>query len=280
MFGYDVSCDITLCNEVTRTGVDILPENDGNRGVSLDNTNESEVLIEGRVRVATGDDGALVINRGRPRVSLVTLSGGIDSVYTLVKLLRETDDVILAHHVHMMNREGRHRIEAERTAKIVAYCKNTFRDFHYTESAVDRRQLYSFGIDTITVAQETGSVCKSFTRDTGLLVDRWLIGFCIEEKQERDEDPDGESRRRDRLRHRLNAVAASCYPLDPPEFEVLDVISKLEEIEYIGPELTAMCWTCRTPIYADDIHEDPVECGECSTCLVMAKVRESLATDD
>ena len=41
------------------------------------------------------------------RTTLVMLSGGVDSVYRLVKLLRETDDEVLAHHVHLVNIEQR-----------------------------------------------------------------------------------------------------------------------------------------------------------------------------
>lgn len=39
---------------------------------------------------------------------LVLCSGGIDSTYQLVKMMRETDDIIVVHRVHMINPEGRH----------------------------------------------------------------------------------------------------------------------------------------------------------------------------
>jgi 7-cyano-7-deazaguanine synthase in queuosine biosynthesis len=52
-------------------------------------------------------------------ISLMMLSGGIDSTYVLARLLRETDDEILVHHVHFLNNSNRHIPEAAACKKIV-----------------------------------------------------------------------------------------------------------------------------------------------------------------
>ena len=89
--------------EEREDGDDPLSENDGNESVSLNNANELEISIKGRVQFTTGDDGALVIERGRSRVSLVTLSGGIDSVYILVKLLRVVSGLAYGRNTYFLN---------------------------------------------------------------------------------------------------------------------------------------------------------------------------------
>jgi len=80
--------------------------------------------------------------------SVVMLSGGIDSVAVLKQVLKETDDKIYAHHIHIKNNEGpnnikRYKAEALALRKIVPYMKKTFRDFNYSESTIDTRQIFS-----------------------------------------------------------------------------------------------------------------------------------------
>ena len=55
------------------------------------------------------------------------LSGGIDSVYLLKKLLVETNENIYAHHLHLINGEGkqieRYKLESIAVRKVVPYMK-------------------------------------------------------------------------------------------------------------------------------------------------------------
>ena len=73
------------------------------------------------------------------------LSGGIDSAYSLKKVLSETNEKLYVHHIHIKNNEGsdvkRYKMEAKALRKIVPYMKKNFRDFHYSESTIDVRQL-------------------------------------------------------------------------------------------------------------------------------------------
>ena len=73
------------------------------------------------------------------------LSGGIDSVSVLKRILLETDESLYVHHIHLKNNEGfefeRYKKESEAVRKIVPYMKKTFRNFNYTESTIDVKQI-------------------------------------------------------------------------------------------------------------------------------------------
>ncbi len=53
---------------------------------------------------------------------LVMLSGGLDSTACLVWALTETNEPVHVHHMHLVNWEGRHDVEAEACSRIIAYC--------------------------------------------------------------------------------------------------------------------------------------------------------------
>ena len=98
--------------------------------------------------------------------SVVMLSGGIDSVAVLKQVLKETDEKIYAHHIHIKNNEGpnnikRYKAEALALRKIVPYMKKNFRDFHYSESTIDVRQIFSITqFLNITTSEEEQFVLK------------------------------------------------------------------------------------------------------------------------
>lgn len=206
----------------------------------------------------SGAEGKLVIGRRKP-VTLIMFSGGVDSTYQLVKFLKETDDEILAHHVHFLNVEGRHQAEARRCREIVRFCRKEYRDFRYSETAIDHRGMPFYGYDIIAAGFEAGIVSHGYFMEHKRMVTRWLAGHCLEEKSSPE-----------RLPHVLACVAANCFPLSPPEFLRVKAVSKLEELNYLDPQLHRMMWTCRTPIRADNGFE---ECGVCQTCKVMVDVR-------
>ena len=205
------------------------------------------------------------LKRTRKRITLVMLSGGIDSVYALVKLLRESDDIVLAHHIHLVNHEKRAKLEAKACQSVVAYCKKHIRDFSYTESLIDRRKFKAFGMDVFTAAFEAGVVVHSFHADTGSLVDRWTVGTCAEDLEGFDpEDTDAH-----RTPSMMKAIEANCHPHKAPYFFNLPLVPKEQLIEYMGPELASMCWYCRQPVFADDGCAKP--CGKCHTCEIVKK---------
>lgn len=199
---------------------------------------------------------------GKPRrlATLVMFSAGIDSTYTLVKLLQETDDEIYAHHVHMVNVEKRHEVEARRSRAIADHCMKTIRKFNYSETSIDHRNMRWFGYDIISVGFEAGIVAHSFHMARKRPMDRWTIGTCEEEGHNEE-----------RFAHVLAACAANCYPTPPPPFFLLPLIPKADEIAYMPRPVVDLCWTCRRPVAGVD--GNPRECGTCKTCRLMLKVR-------
>src|ERR1051325_10054606 len=79
-------------------------------------------------------------------------SGGLDSTAMLVKLLEETPDELRVHHIRMANKEGREDAEQAAVERIVAYCRDRYRPFRYTESGLDFRGLEAIPIDYISIA--------------------------------------------------------------------------------------------------------------------------------
>lgn len=222
--------------------------------------------------------------RGRQKgyTRLILLSGGIDSTYLLAHALRETQDTVLVHHVHLKNIEGRDRAEAEACEKIVAYCRETYRDFKYTESTVDRRGFRAMGYDVITVAAEAGIAASNHYLETGKMPDFWMLGLNQEEAEElrapatvppTSQPPKGaQNASGDRLKYLLAVIAASCYPNDPPKYLRPVIKPKQELMTYMGKDLVDLCWTCRRPVHTDTGF---AECGKCTTCLLMGKIRQA-----
>lgn len=187
-------------------------------------------------------------------------SSGVDSTYTLVKLLRETDDTIYAHHIHMINQENRHEVEAARSRAIVQWCSENIRKVNYSESSIDHRQTLWFGFDIMAVGFEAGIIAHSYQLARGRPLDRWTIGTCLEEGHDQK-----------RFAHVEACVAANSYPHTPPPFFLYPLIPKVEEMAYLPPEVLDLCWTCRRPVLVKG--EVPQECGTCMTCNLMAKIR-------
>ncbi|MDF2235900.1 hypothetical protein P2H44_25400 [Albimonas sp. CAU 1670] len=193
------------------------------------------------------------------RTTLVMLSGGIDSVWTLMRLLRDTGDTVYAHHVHFLNEEGRHRVEAEACRAIVAHLAERFRSFRYSETAIDHRRMRWYGYDIVGVGFEAGICAHSYHLAQGRPMDRWTIGTCLEEGHDAE-----------RFVHVEACVAANCHPNPAPAFFLVPPVSKAREIEDLGPELAGLCWTCRRP------QPRPgggwLECGACKTCRLMGSI--------
>jgi hypothetical protein len=196
------------------------------------------------------------------RATVVMFSSGVDSSYTLVKLLTETDDDIYAHHIHMINPEMRHDVEAERARAITTWCNENIRKVRYSESSIDHRGLLWFGFDIMAVGFEAGILAHSFQIARGRRLDRWTIGTCLEEGHDEK-----------RFAHVLNCCAANCYPHDAPEFFLLPLIPKEREMAFLPAAVLDLCWTCRRPVTLPD--GGIRECGTCKTCKVMNGIRKA-----
>jgi len=194
--------------------------------------------------------------------SVLMLSGGVDSVAVLKQLLEETDDKIYAHHIHLKNNEGfnnikRYKVEALALRKIVPYMKKTFRDFHYTESTIDVRQLVGT-IPPYYEEEDEELTALSFIPDQtyyyligGILAklsnsNSIYIGTCTE-----DYDSTLQERQQNMDQIVEGAAYGNGYPFEVNIQRPHDKKTKRENIEYLGKELMDMVWYCRQPIKKD-----------------------------
>lgn len=202
------------------------------------------------------------------------LSGGVDSLYSLHHLLTTTDDELWVHHVHLVNREGRHHAEAQACADIVAWCRAHLRPFRYTESTIDHSAFELTGRDVLSVALEAGLIAQNAWPTARKHLDRWVLGYCLEESEEVVAGQTvGTSNRRAVIE---TAVHVTAHPIAPPPLAKLPLIAKQLELEALPPALAALAWTCRTPQLQAEFF---VECGTCKTCLLMETVRAKLSPE-
>ena len=201
------------------------------------------------------------------------LSGGVDSVALLKKLLEETDEDIYAHHFHLKNHEDYNfrKAEAKAIRKIVPYMKKTFRDFHYSESTIDVRQImnlrspdekdlrfacvpdqvyYSFLGGLLAKLTKSNIIYTAYCKEDWNGVSYGgLEEYSIKNRSKfiKDKIQEGAS-----YPHKISLKNTWENPL-----------SKKQEIEYIGEELMKMVWYCRYPIKENNKF---ISCNECRPC--------------
>src|SRR5262245_7463426 len=186
---------------------------------------------------------------------IVMWSGGIDSTFKLAYLLKETEYQVHAHHVHIVNHEG--RAAAERAACRALRPKlKAIRDFAYTESRIDHRQHQHIPFDMAIVAFEAGVVARTGNARGAEPFTHWTIGTHKAEGHYQ--------RRFDLYEPMVNAV---CFPQDYPAFEMGKVVTKQEEMTYlVDLGLLADCWYCRTPRAGKP-------CRTCGSCVEVKRAR-------
>ena len=187
-------------------------------------------------------------------ISLVMLSGGIDSAYARHKLLRETDDEVIAHHIHLITDHGRHIPEAEACKKIVSFCSTKVRPMMYTESSIDHRRFVVQGFDLIAAGFEAGMVASSFrvVHGSKKSIDRWIAGISAD-------DTITERRlNHARLTARYNTVVGAS-----PKLFLFPRLDVRDQIRSMPMELFEATWSCRFP---KNLPYHPAPCGTCSSC--------------
>jgi 7-cyano-7-deazaguanine synthase in queuosine biosynthesis len=193
--------------------------------------------------------------------TLVMFSGGMDSTAMLVKLLTQSQDELRVHHIRMANREMRARAEGYAAERILAYCRQHYRAFRYSESGLDFTSLEAIPIDYLSIAYVA---CQVAIDTPGC--NRIAVASLA-----RDTDIRNRSARQ---RQVFDAMYA-CYrarKLGEPQVEWIYPVydcSKDEVAGMLPPELMALTWSCRRPV------EKPggwAACGTCKACLARAGI--------
>jgi 7-cyano-7-deazaguanine synthase in queuosine biosynthesis len=198
------------------------------------------------------------------------LSGGVDSVYVLKKLLQETTDDVVALHLRMANAEKRWVPETRAARAAAEWCQANCRAFRYVEVTLDRRQLSDAGLDTLSAGFHAGLLDRAEIDAGRRRIDRYTMGYCLEEREELSEDGNLDGRI-----ERLRTVRALVSGPDAhmAYFE-LPLVRKADEMLYLGAALSNICWACRTPLH--DGGERYHECGTCPPCQLVGKARAKL----
>lgn len=196
-------------------------------------------------------------------ISLLMLSGGIDSTYALYKLLRETDDEVLVHHIHLMNNLGRHIPELHSCRKIATYCHKNIRPLIYTETTIDHRNFAAHGWDLIAAGLEAGVVATSFFITRKKAIDRWIVGMAD------DDAVPADRLRRAQLCCQFNWQGGASA--NPPQLFTFPLIGGAQEVSALPKDLFDLTWSCRSPRPGNrpDQHEP---CGECKACKRRAAI--------
>ena len=191
--------------------------------------------------------------------TLVMFSGGLDSTAMLVKLLTTSAEELRAHHIRMVNREGRDRAEGRAVESIVAYCRARYRPFRYSESTLDFSGLEAIPIDYVSIAFVA---CQVAIDTPGC--DRIAIGSLAA-----DTDIANRTARMKRVFDEMYA----CYrarKLGEPRvewmFPVFDT-PKPALAAALPPELLAFTWSCRRPVNGFE------PCMTCKACRAREGLR-------
>ena len=191
--------------------------------------------------------------------TLVMFSGGLDSTAMLVKLLAQSGDELRVHHIHLVNREGRDRAEGRAVKSIVAYLRQRYRPFRYSESGLDFSALEAIPIDYLSIAFVACQVAIDTPGCTRIAVGAIASDTDIANRMARQK--------------RVFDVMYECYrarKLGEPRVEwVFPVFEtpKAELAAALPQELLDLTWSCRRPL------EGFRPCGVCKACKTreMAK---------
>ena len=183
-------------------------------------------------------------------------SGGLDSTAMLVKLLGEGDEELRVHHIRMANKEDRDDAEQAAVERIVAYCRDRYRPFRYSESGLDFRGLEAIPIDYISIAFVACQVAIDTPRCSRVAVASLA----------RDTDIENRSARQ----RRVFDAMYECYrarKLGEPALEWIYPVyraTKAELAASLPKDLVRLTWSCRRPV-----REGPAwrPCGACKACL-------------
>jgi len=194
----------------------------------------------------------------QPINMLVMWSGGIDSTYTLAKLLKETNHNIFAHHICLHNFERRGNAEVKALKELMPKLQ-AIRPFTYTENLIDDSRMPTMVYDMARVCFEAGAVSKAFYHyPVPVKLDKWTIGTHEAEGHWYE--------RWEFIKHATRAAEWSPGREEYIDFELQPMVTKREEMDYLKSlDMLDSCWYCRTPTYimADKVY---IACGKCKTC--------------
>lgn len=192
---------------------------------------------------------------------LLMWSGGVDSTGTFYQLLTESqyrNFYIHAHHMHILNHEGRAEAEQIACNNILIYLKNNGFKFDYTENTLDFSFMSGLPADMDLAYFMSGWICR---------VDRTITHVC----RGRTYD-DGLNNAVFDSRERGLKILEILTGIPTPEHVFTQThLTKKQVWELMPFELRELCWYCRFPIKNEDGSFST--CGYCHTCHAMLEIK-------
>jgi len=217
-----------------------------------------------RTTKAGREAGGVAPPGGRLTRSLVLWSGGVDSSYSLLRLLRETDDEVFTHHVQLLRGSSdgapplRGALEGRAIEALGEAITRRERIFCHTTSRVDPG-LVGAGAGAALLAFMAARVAmvSGFTP-----FDRIMLGVNGDRDPGWNPETAACAMRRARLARAIRA-AFGCDEV--PQIYLWEPRpAKAHMVAYLGHELAVLTASCLRP--APDEHGTPVACGGCGKC--------------
>lgn len=190
--------------------------------------------------------------------TLINLSGGVDSVYCVWKLLRENpEEKFLIHHV-ARDKRVRTKKEKEAVDNVLAYLKNSgLTNFKYIETkgyVLPKSVSVIKGIEMVGFF--TGVILRSYKNIKNVVI------CANSEDLVQGEGYDLRSKTR------FDITYATSRGVEINYLYPIKHMTKGEIADALPVELLALCFYCRTP------DADGNTCGNCQPCRNIRKNRQ------
>ncbi len=216
--------------------------------------------------------------------SLVLFSGGIDSTYSLVRLLRETRDRVYAHHVRFIHsgRPNAQTVFATLSPQVraqMSWLREHLRDFEYSQSVVDLSMFATRARENASLMYFAAQAAMNYGFSP---FDRILLGVNADTDPGWNPDSAVYAWRRTLLVRMLRSVW-ECDEV-PHLYFWTPRPSKRAMLDYLPRDLAAATFSCSSPIPNASTDPDastnpesasddtPIPCGSCSRCRWRARV--------
>lgn len=223
-----------------------------------------------------GEGGPL--HRPAQRRSLLLWSGGLDSTYSLVRLLRTTQDQVFTHHVQCRCVDAwRGEFEQQAIERLRTKLREHDRSFVHTRSSLDLSELSGRGVDISMLAFMAAQAAMTHNLTP---FDRIVIGVNGDCDPGWDPNSAACALRRTRIARALRA-AWGCDEV-PQIYLWLPRPLQAEMVSTLGAQLHKLTVSCLRPLpdsgtveCVPGVTETRTErtsialrvCGECAKCL-------------
>lgn len=208
--------------------------------------------------------------------SLVLWSGGVDSTYTLLRLLLETRDQVFSHHVALQGEEPgdvlhrRTGLESQAIDALRSRIVARARVFRHTVSRVAAGPSAPGGdAALLTFMAARTALALGFS-----VFDRILVGV----NGDRDPGWHPDSAACALRRTRMSRAIRAAYGCDEvPQIYLWEPRpGRQDMLGYLGPELVSLTVSCRRPVAGEAGELEP--CGCCARCRERVPESEGAVT--